>query len=69
MDGCEILHQLVTIGISIKPCRFWDYRGTNHIPTGAGFLPSTVCGSSMLRAEVTCLYIYDIIYIDIYNIY
>ena len=44
MDGCEILHQLVTHGnyetlyiingITI-------YNGINHLPTGAGFLPST----------------------------
>ena len=42
VDGCEILRQLETIGILMKHCKFWDYDGINHLPTGAGFLPFTV---------------------------
>ena len=35
LDGCEILHKLVTIGI--KLCKEWDYTGINHLPTGDFF--------------------------------
>ena len=35
VDGCEILHELVTIGI--KLCKEWDYIGINHLPTGDFF--------------------------------
>ena len=31
----------------IKPCRFSS--GINYLSTGAGFLPSTVCGKNQLR--------------------
>ena len=41
MEG--ILHQLVTIGNYIwNTVNRWGY-GIDHLPTGAGFLPSTVC--------------------------
>ena len=29
-------------GVPMKHCNWWDHSGKNHLPTGAGFLPSTV---------------------------
>jgi hypothetical protein len=53
----EILHQLATVSLYIymKDCKLWDYEGINHIPTGAGFLPSTV-GSDMMETSVNWIY-------------
>ena len=28
--------------VTMKHCKQWGYKRINHIPTGAGFLPSTV---------------------------
>jgi hypothetical protein len=40
------LYQLVTIGFPVKHSKSWNYDGIlmdfAHLPTGAGFLPSTV---------------------------
>ena len=29
--------------VSMKHSKYWDYNRINHLPTGAGFLPSTEC--------------------------
>jgi hypothetical protein len=40
----------------MKHCKYWDYNGIHHLPTGAGFLPSTKCqadtGSSPVASEM-----------------
>jgi len=37
-----ILNQLVSIGNYLFSVNKWSYNGKNHLPTGAGFLQSTV---------------------------
>ena len=42
--------------VGMKHCKYWDYNGIHHLPTGAGFLPSTKCqadtGSSRVASEM-----------------
>jgi hypothetical protein len=42
----EEIRQLETIGVSMRytanNIKKWNYNMINHLPTGAGFLPSTV---------------------------
>ena len=51
--SCELL-------VTMKQCKKLDYNGINHLPTGVGFLPSTVA----FTATMINIYIYTCIKIN-----
>jgi hypothetical protein len=49
----SFLQQLVMIAPK-KHDTYWGHTGTIHLPTGAGFLPSTVCLSYSFKCNLPC---------------